>query len=158
MCFKLLILGLFSIVAVACLGNDSWVIPGQPATEMEPIQDRLGDQRARLQAVANLLLDIYKTLAEMRYINPAGIEPGPHDIGELQPLFEELALDPAIIYLYSILPYINTRIAGTSDFFDGSQFVDFRQGRNVEYGRNPFHAIIDDDADDDAENGQYMRP
>ncbi|KAF7167586.1 hypothetical protein CNMCM5623_000892 [Aspergillus felis] len=115
------------------------------------------DQKARLQEVANLMLEIYQTLAQMRYLHPAGIEQGPHNIDHLRPLYEKLKIDPAIIYLYSILPYVNTHVAGNKDFFHGGAFTDFRREEDVMRGRDPFYGCpVGDDYDD--ENGPYIRP
>ncbi|KAH8895947.1 hypothetical protein GQ53DRAFT_792419 [Thozetella sp. PMI_491] len=116
-------------------------------------------QKQRLQETADLLLEIYKTLAEMRYIDPAGIRPGPHDIetNGLRRKYEEHGLDASIIYLYSILPYIDVDLAGNADFFMGSSFADFRTGRDIKRGRDPLYACPEGD-DFNAENGPYMRP
>lgn len=114
-------------------------------------------QKARLQQVADLMLDIYETLAEMRYLDPVGIERGPHNIEGLRGLDEELGLDPSIIYLYSILPYINTDEAGKLDFFHGGTFADFRNPDEVRQGRDEFFAEPEGDNFDD-EGGPYMRP
>ncbi|KAK8083957.1 hypothetical protein PG996_002738 [Apiospora saccharicola] len=70
------------------------------------------ETKGRLQQVADLMLDIYKTRAEMRFIDAAAIKPGPHDITHLIPLYQSLKLDPTIIYLYSILPYVDDVEAG----------------------------------------------
>ncbi|GIK06693.1 hypothetical protein Aspvir_002343 [Aspergillus viridinutans] len=115
------------------------------------------DQKARLHEVANLMLEIYQTFAQMRYLDPAGIEQGPHNIDHLRPLYEKLKIDPAIIYLYSILPYVNTHVAGNKDFFHGGAFTDFRREEDVTQGRDPFYGCpVGDDYDD--ENGPYIRP
>ncbi|RHZ59259.1 uncharacterized protein CDV56_106248 [Aspergillus thermomutatus] len=115
------------------------------------------DQKARLHEVADLMLEIYQTLAHMRYLDPAGIEQGPHNIDNLRPMYEKLKLDPAIIYLYSILPYVDCDVAGNQDFFHGGAFTDFRREDAVEQGRDPFYASPGGD-DYDAEDGPYMRP
>ncbi|GIJ90925.1 hypothetical protein Asppvi_009890 [Aspergillus pseudoviridinutans] len=115
------------------------------------------DQKARLHEVADLMLEIYQALAQMRYLDPAGIEQGPHNIDHLRPLYEKLKIDPAIIYLYSILPYVNTHVAGNRDFFHGGTFTDFRCEEDVLQGRDPFYGCpVGDDYDD--ENGPYIRP
>ncbi|OJJ49481.1 hypothetical protein ASPZODRAFT_140378 [Penicilliopsis zonata CBS 506.65] len=117
------------------------------------------DETAQLHEVADLMLKIYETLARMRYIDPSAIERGPHNVTELLPLYETLGLDSSVIYLYSILPYINPIVAGRRDFFHGGQFADFRDPEQVEQGRDPFYANPEDnDGDFDAENGPYMRP
>ena len=114
-------------------------------------------QKVQLQEVADLMLEIYQTLARMRYVDPRGIHSGPHDITELRPLYEEHGLDPSIIYLYSILPYVDTAAAGNEDFYNGGAFTDFRIEDDVEQGRDPFYAgPTDEDFED--EDGPYMRP
>ncbi|GAD92276.1 hypothetical protein NFIA_095430 [Paecilomyces variotii No. 5] len=114
-------------------------------------------QKARLHEVADSLLEIYQTLAKMRFIDPGGIQKGPHDMKHLLPLYEELGLDPSIIYLYSILPYVDTALAGNSDFFHGGEFVDFRNHDDVKRGRDPF--LVGPYGDDfEAEGGPYIRP
>lgn len=87
-------------------------------------------QKAQLHEVAQFMLGIYQTLAQMRYLDPKTIQTGPHDISKMRPVYEKHGLDPAIIYLYSILPYVDSRIANTS-LFDGSSFMDFRDGSCV---------------------------
>ncbi|KAL1870047.1 hypothetical protein Plec18167_007565 [Paecilomyces lecythidis] len=116
------------------------------------------DQKAQLHEVADCLLEIYQTLAKMRFIDPEGIQKGPHDIKDLLPLYEQHGLDPSIIYLYSILPYIDTARAGNRDFFHGGEFADFRDHYDVKRGRDPFYASPREDADFENENGPYIRP
>lgn len=96
-------------------------------------------QKKRLHEVADLMLQIFRTLARMRYLESEWIEPGPHDVSALMPLYKSLNIDPAIIYLYSILPYLK-REAGRRHIFHGGEFVDFRTRRDVEQGRDPMHA------------------
>ncbi|OKL62503.1 hypothetical protein UA08_02185 [Talaromyces atroroseus] len=120
--------------------------------------DQLSEaQKSRLDEVANLMLEIYETLAKMRYIDPAGIKEGPHDTSSLQSQYEEYGLDPTIKYLYSILPYIDAAAAGNSDFLHGGEFANFLDPEQVEQGRDPFYASPEGD-DFEAENGPYMRP
>ena len=126
-------------------------MPGPPDSNIT------SDQKARLQEVADLLLEVYKTLAEMRYLDPAGIQPGSHDIGSLLEIYREEALDPSIIYLYSILPYIDTSAAGNSDFFHGGSFAEFRVPDSRREWRDPL--CLSPEGDDfNAENGPYMQP
>lgn len=91
-------------------------------------------QKGQLHEVADLLLELFRTLARMRYLKPEWIQPGPHDVSALIPLYESLSIDPSIIYLYSILPYVAQHDV---DFFQGSDFIDFRDKRDVEEGRDP---------------------
>ncbi|OJJ01286.1 hypothetical protein ASPVEDRAFT_40853 [Aspergillus versicolor CBS 583.65] len=114
-------------------------------------------QQTNLEEIATLLTQIYTTLAEMRYLDPASIQHGPHDLSPLLPLYKQHNLDPSLIHLYSILPYIGPPSSGVTDFFHGSDFIDFRDAEQVEESRDPYYA--DPDGDDfDAEHGPYMRP
>ncbi|KAH6889382.1 hypothetical protein B0T10DRAFT_404645 [Thelonectria olida] len=115
-------------------------------------------RKAQLQEVADGLLAIYQTLADLRFLDPAGIQPGPHNVSrELETLYDEYGLSPSIKYLYSILPYIDGEKAGQKDFFNGGQFTNFLDPEEVEQGRDPFYADPKGENFDD-EEGPYMRP
>ncbi|PWY88276.1 hypothetical protein BO70DRAFT_359725 [Aspergillus heteromorphus CBS 117.55] len=109
-------------------------------------------QKAQLHEVADLMLEIYKTLAAMRYIDAQAINPGPHNVSDLL-----YGLDPAVIYLYSILPYIDKDFATNTAFFNGGIFADFRKSDDVEQGRDPFYGSPSEENFED-EDGPYMRP
>lgn len=95
-------------------------------------------KKAQLDEVANLMLDIYRTLVRMRYLDDSWIQEGPHDIDALIPMYRAYNLDDSIIYLYSILPYVDAGGATDLDFFQGGQFADFRLEGDVKRGRDPF--------------------
>ncbi|OIW29093.1 hypothetical protein CONLIGDRAFT_670792 [Coniochaeta ligniaria NRRL 30616] len=108
--------------------------------------------RSRLDEVANLMLEIYQTLARMRYLDPSWIQPGPHDLSpSILSLYSTLKLDPKIIYLYSVLPYIDPAVSPDLDFFQGSSFADFRQEHDVIQARDPMY-------EDPQEEKEKMRP
>lgn len=114
------------------------------------------EQKARLHEIADLMLQIYETLAEMQYICPAGIIRGPHNIpDEMQQLYKDLELDPSIIYLYSILPYIDGHAADAEGFFQRSHFFNHMKATDVRSGRDPWYR--DPKAGWDDEDGLYMR-
>ncbi|GLA76990.1 hypothetical protein AtubIFM55763_008868 [Aspergillus tubingensis] len=113
-------------------------------------------QKAQLHEVAQLMLEIYQTLAQMRYLDPKTIQTGPHDISKMRPVYEKHGLDPAIIYLYGILPYVDSQIANLN-FFDGGSFIDFRNESCVEDGRDPLGWVFSEEDFEDAD-GPYMRP
>ena len=96
-------------------------------------------KKAQLDEVATLILEIYRTLVRMRYLDDEWIQEGPHDIEALIPMYRSYNLDDSIIYLYSILPYVDTGGAEYQDFFQGGRFADFRLEEGVERGRDPFH-------------------
>lgn len=64
-------------------------------------------QRARIDEVASLMLRIYQTLAHMQYLDPEWIVQGPHDASSTISACRG-EIDDSILYLYSILPYIDT--------------------------------------------------
>jgi hypothetical protein len=106
-------------------------------------------EKARLHKVADLMLEIFRTLERMRYLDPEWIQPGPHDLSEHMALYESLNIDRSIIYLYHILPYLNPVMRNRLDFYDGGTFMDYRNKDDVERGRDPLFT------DDPAE---MMRP
>ncbi|KAH6688886.1 hypothetical protein F5X68DRAFT_274942 [Plectosphaerella plurivora] len=95
-------------------------------------------QKAKLHEVADGLLEVYRTLVRMRYLDASWIYEGPHDLTELLPVCEELALDPSIIYLYSILPYVDASGTCELDFFQGGSFIDYRSAGGIYDARDPF--------------------
>lgn len=101
-------------------------------------------QKARLHEVADLLLEIYQTLARMQYIAAASIQPGPHDLTAQLPLYASLGLDQRLIYLYSIMPYIDPlSVDHDAKFYQSCSFIDFRQEDDVREARD-FHLDIGD--------------
>ncbi|PYI32041.1 hypothetical protein BP00DRAFT_425288 [Aspergillus indologenus CBS 114.80] len=135
------------------LSHVSSSIPSAPSTTdfISP------QQKAQLHEVADLMSEIYQTLVEMRYLDPAGVQPAPHNITALERHFEELQIDPTVQYLYSILPYIDTEAAGNRVFLHGGEFTDFRDVDQLEQGRDPFYGSPSDPFFED-EDGPYMRP
>lgn len=99
-------------------------------------------QRRRLHTVADLLLEVYHTLADMRYLDPAGIETGPHAIDI--DLCQQQDIAVPIIYLYQILPYVNTSEAGQQGFAFGGLFTDFRDPELLRRARDPFYSAWED--------------
>ena len=151
---RFVILAVVAFIYLIWMGHlDITAVSPYLATDTELSESK----KARLREVADLLLEIYEELAELRYLNPQGIKRGPHNITDIQPEYEELNLDPSVIYLYSVLPYIDVEKAGQADFFHGGSFVDFLDPGDVEDGRDPFMGSPDDENFED-ENGPYMRP
>jgi hypothetical protein len=85
------------------------------------------------------MLRVYRTLVRMQYLEESWIVEGPHDLTSALPTCERLQLADSIIYLYSILPYVDHQCANGrgADFFQRSVFVDFRAPDWVEGGRWP---------------------
>ncbi|KAK4506550.1 hypothetical protein PRZ48_000282 [Zasmidium cellare] len=120
------------------------------------------EHKAKLHEVADLMLQIYETLAEMCYVQRAGIIRGPHKItSDMEQQYKDLELDPAIIYLYSILPYIDTTAANADEFFQRSHFFNHMNSRDVEQGRDPWYKDPrrnNPNVGFDDEDGLYMWP
>ncbi|KAL1608187.1 hypothetical protein SLS60_003126 [Paraconiothyrium brasiliense] len=115
------------------------------------------EQKQRLHEVANELANIYKTLVDMRYIHPNALVLGPHKLDdELLAGYKKCGLDPAIIYLYSIMPYIDEIETDARDFFQGGAFFNQTKIRDVEQGKDPRYLSPQGGFDD--EDGQYMHP
>lgn len=110
-------------------------------------------KKAQLKEVADLVLEIYRTLVRMRYLDALWISEGPHDIEALLPMYRSYVLDDSVIYLYSILSYIDAASATYLDFFQGGEFADFRKEEDVKQGRDPFYK-----EDEDNQLPTYMTP
>jgi len=115
------------------------------------------EQKERLQEVADLLLGIYQTLVEMRYVHPTAVIRGPHKLNDdILAGYAKCELDSAIVYLYSIMPYIDGMETDAQDFFQGGAFFSQMSIAEVEQGRDPRYMSPKDSFDD--EHGQYMYP
>lgn len=92
-------------------------------------------EKGQLQEVTFLMHEIYLILARMRYLDYTSIHPGPYDLSKLLPAISSLDLDPRVLYLYNILPYISTPVACYGDFLQGTRFAYFRNHDEVNDGR-----------------------
>lgn len=118
------------------------------------------EQESKIQEIADLMLQIYTTLAAMRCVPHESIVQGPHTI-DLR-LARKLRLDPSVIRLHQILPYIDKEKSETQDFIFGGAFADFRDAGDVEQSRDPFYAFYEGAVGVkggwDKEGGEYIRP
>jgi hypothetical protein len=140
-----------------------------PVTQWQPVpsypsslSDGLTElQKAQLHEVADLMYDFYLTLDEMHYLDKRAISTGPHNLTALKDEFEKQEIDPAIIYLYSILPYVDLEAAAAETWEDGwlmhGRFPDFREISDVKDSRDPFYTG-DTSNYYDQPNGKYIRP
>lgn len=114
-------------------------------------------QKERLHEVVDKLLNIYRTLVDMRYIHESALIRGPHALSdESLTTYAKLGLDPAIIYLYSIMPYIDELEIKGPKIFQGSAVFNPTNIRDVEQGRDPCYKCPKGGFED--EEGQYMYP
>ncbi|EME77222.1 uncharacterized protein MYCFIDRAFT_42112, partial [Pseudocercospora fijiensis CIRAD86] len=122
--------------------------------------------RAKVHRVADLMLEIYRTLVDMQYLEPEAIRKGPHKINIT--LSREQDVDDSVIYLWQIRPYLDLAYAEASGFIFGGTFVDFRDEGDILRSRDPMYAIeydnqegcgLECELDDNGElNLPYMRP
>jgi hypothetical protein len=118
-------------------------------------QNLSAGQMHRLHEVSDELLKIYKNLVEMRFVDPEALIIGPHKIDDkLMAKYKKCGLDPAIIYLYSIMPYIDEMETTARDFFQGCGFFNPLKIQDVEQGRDPRFLMPEGGFDD--EEGPYM--
>ncbi|OCK74231.1 hypothetical protein K432DRAFT_311150 [Lepidopterella palustris CBS 459.81] len=114
----------------------------------------------QLQEVASLMDQIYMTLAKMRYLPASAIKRPPHNINLT--LAAEKELDPLVIHLHQILPYVDSDEADGPDFIFGGEFADFRDADDVAQSRDPFYSGWETYGEGkgkwDEDGGEYIRP
>ncbi|CAK3914829.1 Hypothetical predicted protein [Lecanosticta acicola] len=88
-------------------------------------------EQAQLQKVADQMLLLYRTLVDLRYIDPRGVQYGPHRVDVEAGL--DLGIDPRVIYLHQILPTVDPVEAGERRFLFGGDFsgATFRQPQRM---------------------------
>ncbi|KAH7369132.1 hypothetical protein B0T11DRAFT_296675 [Plectosphaerella cucumerina] len=119
---------------------------------MEAIKASLSQNMVRrLHEVADGLLKVYQTLVRMQYLEDSWIDEGLHDVDALIPAYRRAGFTNSIIYLYSILPYVNDHGNSGIDMVFGGTFIDFRYGEDFEGVRNPMYANEGEDED-------FLRP
>ena len=93
----------------------------------------------------------------MRFVDEDAVISGPHTLSSsILEVYHALKLDPAIIYLYSIMPYIDPGLTSARDFFQGGEFFNPLNEGHVKQGRDPRYLCPEGGYDD--ENGEYMYP
>ncbi|KAF1999869.1 hypothetical protein P154DRAFT_210480 [Amniculicola lignicola CBS 123094] len=90
-----------------------------------------------LEEIADLLDQIYTTLAKMTYIPHTAIERGPHILPAT--VTEKYNLDPMVVKLMEIIPYVVKAELESSRFLSGGLFADFRKEEDVSASREPFY-------------------
>ncbi|KAJ4340948.1 hypothetical protein N0V95_007350 [Ascochyta clinopodiicola] len=78
---------------------------------------------ARLQTIANLMDDIYTTLANSTFIPHNAIQRGPHQINTTALTCKPSA---AVLRLVNILPYVDASLIQEPDWIYGGHFMDYR--------------------------------
>lgn len=94
------------------------------------------DERQLLE-VAMLMDQLYTTLADMTFIPHASIQRGPHQIDTTD---HPCNLDPAVLRLMEILPYVDTSLVKEADWLFGGEFADYRTWDHLIESCDPLHA------------------
>ncbi|KAF2492869.1 hypothetical protein BU16DRAFT_564176 [Lophium mytilinum] len=147
-------------VAAACLVL--LVVYNNSASIMSTIPTPRPSAEANLQEVADLMDEIYTTLAKMRYMPASAIKRAPHtNPGINLTLAAEYSLDPLVIRLHQLLPYVDKTAVESPDFIHGGEFADFRAEDDVRQSRDPLYSGWESNGgkgDWDGEDGEYIRP
>ncbi|KAF2804429.1 uncharacterized protein BDZ99DRAFT_467468 [Mytilinidion resinicola] len=129
---------------------------------MSTIPTHRPSAEANLQEVADLMDEIYSTLAKMRYMPASAIKRAPHtNPGINLTLAAECSLDPLVIRLHQLLPYVDKTEVESPDFIHGGEFADFRAEDDVRQSRDPLYSGWESNGgkgDWDGEDGEYIRP
>ncbi|RFU25799.1 hypothetical protein B7463_g10539, partial [Scytalidium lignicola] len=105
--------------------------------------------------IADLLSNYYQLLQRMRYIPASSIKYPPHSPPINVSLAQSLGLEPQVIELLQLLPYVEN--TGSEDeFIMFGSFMDYRADGALELSRDPDYASPEGGFDD--ENGQYVQP
>ncbi|KAF8851553.1 hypothetical protein BDZ45DRAFT_707844 [Acephala macrosclerotiorum] len=105
--------------------------------------------------IASILSEYYQLMARMRYFSPDGIKYPPHDPPIDVELAKSLDLEPQVIELLQVLPYVEG-LNNEDEFIAGGSFADFRRKRVLEQSRDPDYVCPTGDYEE--ENGKYVMP
>ncbi|KAF4634802.1 hypothetical protein G7Y89_g3300 [Cudoniella acicularis] len=108
--------------------------------------------------IAKLLLSYYELMADMHYIDRTYIKLPPHDPPISTNLAQALNMEPQVIELLHLLPYLEG-YGGEDDFMLGGSFADFRDPEQLKRSRDPRYAEWEKTGKDpDEEGGIYVMP
>ncbi|KAG0652311.1 hypothetical protein D0Z07_1209 [Hyphodiscus hymeniophilus] len=107
--------------------------------------------------IVHLIRDYYELLARLRYFPSSFIKYPPHSPAIDVKLAASLGMEPQIISLLELLPYIEG-YSNEDEFILGGSFADFRQKGALETSRDPGFKDPDLRKGWNEENGPYVRP
>lgn len=126
-----------------------------PATSNLTVSDNHADANYDPHEIASLLGNYYHLLARMRYIPHSTIKHPPHSPAIDVSLAESLGLEPQVIELLQLLPYVEGR-GSEDEFILQGGFEDFRNIRNLRQSRDPDYASPEGGYEE--EGGEYVQP
>jgi hypothetical protein len=105
--------------------------------------------------IVDLMTRYYQLLSKMRYFPESSIKYAPHDPPIDVDFANSLGLDPPVIELLQLLPYVDG-LNNEDEFIMHGSFADFRKNGVLEQSRDP--KFISPETGFDVENGEYVRP
>jgi hypothetical protein len=105
--------------------------------------------------IADLIGRYYQLFAKMRYIPESAIKYPPHSPAIDIPYAQSLGLEPQVIELLQLLPYVEGYNMD-DEFILGGSFADFRDNEVLQQSRDPCYVMPEGGPDE--ENGEYVRP
>ncbi|CZR60775.1 uncharacterized protein PAC_10671 [Phialocephala subalpina] len=127
-------------------GDSSWDDMSEDDTPHTPFDPR---------DIATLLSNYYQLMARMRYFSPDCIKYPPHDPPIDVEFAKSLDLEPQVIELLQVLPYVEG-LNNEDEFILSGSFADMRQKSVLEQSRDPDY--VDPTGGYDEENGKYVMP
>lgn len=105
--------------------------------------------------IVDLMTRYYQLLSRMRYFGESCIKYAPHDPPVDIDFAASLGMEPQVIQLLTLLPYVDG-LHNEDEFIMHGSFADFRKKDVLEQSRDP--KFIDPEKGFDVENGEYVRP
>jgi hypothetical protein len=105
--------------------------------------------------IVDLMTRYYQLLSQMRYFPESCIKHAPHDPPVDAEFAASLGMEPQVIELLQLLPYVDG-LHNEDEFIMHGSFADFRKRSVLEQSRDP--KFIRPEKGFDIENGEYVRP
>jgi hypothetical protein len=105
--------------------------------------------------IVDLLTKYYQLLSKMRYFPESCIKYAPHEPPIDVELATSLGMEPQVIELLQLLPYVDG-LYNEDEFIMHGSFADFRKKDFLKRSRDP--KCINPDKGFDIKNGEYVRP
>jgi hypothetical protein len=124
------------------------------SNQHRPPKDAMNSTPFNAHEIASLMEEWYRLLIKMQYYPESHLKLPPHDPPINRSLAEQLGMDPNVVELLELLPYMENTHGG--EFIHYGQFADFRGEDDLRQSRDPTFASPEGGFDEP--NGEYMRP
>ena len=105
--------------------------------------------------IVDLMSRYYQLLSRMRYFSESRIKYSPHDPPIDVEFAASLGMEPQVIELLQLLPYVED-LHNEDEFIMSGSFADFRKKMVLERSRDL--KFLSPDKGFEVENGEYVRP